>query len=107
MGREKTNKQGILNEQPGVLSMRRFLALVFSILAVVISILLVIFNSSTTWQSILALVGVPIVAVLFLMTCTTITDAVDVINAVKGNGKKKQYLDSEPTLESKPDPDEL
>ena len=105
MGKEKTNKQGILNEQPGVLSMRRFLALVFSILAVVISILLVVFKFSTTWQTAFVLIGVPVIAVLFLMTCTTITDAVDVINAVKGVASEKK--DSDSTLETKPDPNEL
>lgn len=102
--KEKKEKQGFLNESPGVLSMRRFLALIFSILTVVISILLVVFNFSATWQVVLTLIGVPIGAVLFLMTCTTISDAIDVINAVKGVKPEKKDLD---IPESKPDPNEL
>ena len=105
--KEKIQKQGFLNESPGVLSMRRLLSLIFTILAVVVSILLIVFNFTGTWQTYLVIIGIPIAAVIILALCTTAQDITDAISAIKGEvGTKKEKEKLELPHVDRPDPNE-
>lgn len=101
----KKSNNNFFTETENVFSMRRLLAFIFAVLATVTSILLIVLHFDATWQTILVLIGVPVIAVIFLMTCSTISEATEVIYAFKG--VKPNDKTSENIPESKPDPNEL
>ena len=111
MGKEKQEKKhnnNFFTESENVLSMRRLLAFIFTILAVTTSILIIVLQFSIPWQAIMALVGIPVLATVILCFCTSITDISTVIGAVKGEKARKLKDDiNDATLDNKPDPNEL
>lgn len=65
----------------GQLSMRRVLAAFFSVVSLVLGVFGVFF--SIPWQGLCAVVGIPVVAVVFLMFFTTWGDVASVVGKIK------------------------
>ena len=75
----------IFEEEKGVWSMRRVLALMLCVAAVVAAVLCIV--KDAPWQVVFAVVGVLLLAAIILLFFTTWSDIAKVASAVKGNLK--------------------
>lgn len=111
MGKEK--KVGFLDEEKGVLSVRRLIAIIFTFTLVAAIILIFIFHVSWNWSVTLVVLGIPAAIIIFCVFFTTWDDISKVVSFHKGDQKidkkKDESLDdiNDATLDNKPDPNEL
>lgn len=97
-------RMSIFEEEEGVWSARRTIALIFSVLLVLAVIFIFVFRVIWDWKIYLVLLGIPALIILLCLLFTTWSDLSLVASFHGGNTKKKE---SENIPESKPDPNEL
>ena len=96
-------KMSIFEEEEGVWSARRTIALIFSVLLVLAVIFIFVFRVIWDWKIYLVLLGIPALIILLCLLFTTWSDLSLVASFHGGNTEKK--IPDIP--ESKPDPNEL
>ena len=100
-------KMSIFEEEEGVWSARRTIALMFSFLLILATIFIFVFRVVWDWKIYLVLLGIPALIILLCLLFTTWSDLSMVVSWKQGNAEPKQKQDSDSTLETKPDPNEL
>ena len=98
-------KMSIFEEEEGVWSARRTIALMFSFLLILATIFIFVFRVAWDWKIYLVLLGIPALIILLCLLFTTWSDLSMVVSWKKGEvGAKKEKLEL-PHVD-RPDPNE-